>query len=94
MAMSNEEFKEWVVAKWVMSPERRMKYFDHPSMFPEALAERAIKLFSFKNDVILDPFNGAGTATFVAKKLYRRYIGIDISSEYCKTAQRRLEGNF
>ena len=92
--ITDEEFKEWVVAKWVMSPERRMKDFDHPAMFPETLAERAIKLFSFKNDVILDPFNGVGTATFVAKKLCRRYIGIDISDEYCKTAQRRIEGNF
>ncbi len=59
-------------------------------MFPEALVARCLKLFSFKNDVVLDVFNGAGTTTAVAKQLKRRYIGIDISPEYCKTAEKRL----
>ncbi len=86
-----EEFKKWVVAKWVVSPERNMKKFAHPAMFPEELVKRALKLFSFKNDIILDPFNGAGTTTFVAKKLRRRFLGIDISKEYCDTARRRLK---
>ena len=69
-----------------------MKEFDHPAMFPEELANRAIKLFSFKHDVILDPFNGAGTTTLVAKKLERKYIGIDISKNYCQKAQNRMKG--
>lgn len=89
--ITEEEFKSWVVAKWSIAPERRMKEFGHPAMFPEGLAERVLKLFSYKNDVILDPFNGVGTTTFVAQKLGRRYIGIDISEEYCKTALKRLE---
>jgi DNA modification methylase len=67
-----------------------MKNFDHPAMFPEALAERVLKLFSFKNDIILDPFNGAGTTTTVAKKLNRHYVGIDTSEQYCATAKQRL----
>ena len=37
-----------------------MQEFGHPAMFPEQLAERVLKLFSYKNDVVLDPFNGAG----------------------------------
>ena len=61
-----------------------------PAMFPEQLVERALKLFSYKNDVILDPFNGAGTSTLVAHKNDRNYIGIDISEEYCKTAEERI----
>jgi len=85
------EFKDWVYAKWDISPERNMKKYDHPAMFPEELVYRVLKLFSFKNDVILDPFNGVGTTTFVAKKLGRRYIGIDISPKYCKTAVQRLK---
>jgi len=88
--ISADEFKEWVVAKWSIAPERRMKNFDHPAMFPEALAERVLKLFSFKNDIILDPFNGAGTTTTVAKKLNRHYVGIDTSEQYCATAKQRL----
>lgn len=89
--ITSEEFKEWVVAKWSIAPERHMKEFNHPAMFPEKLAERVIKLFSFPNDIVLDPFNGAGTSTYIAKKLNRKYIGIDISEQYCQTARSRVE---
>lgn len=88
--ISVQEFKDWVVARWGITPERDMKKYDHPSMFPEKLAERVLKLFSFKNDVILDPFNGVGTTTYVAKKFGRRYLGIDISEKYYKIAEKRL----
>jgi len=86
-----EEFKKWVYAKWDIQPEFNMKKYGHPAMFPEELAERIIKLFSFKQDVVLDPFNGVGTTTSVAKKLSRKFIGIDISEEYCKIAEKRLK---
>jgi DNA modification methylase len=85
-----DEFKKWVVAKWNIAPERNMKEFGHPAMFPEELASRVIKLFSFVGDLVLDPFNGVGTTTYVAQKLGRKYLGIDISQEYCEVAQRRL----
>lgn len=68
-----------------------MRKWGHPAMFPEKLVERVLKLFSFKNDIILDPFNGVGTTTVVAKKLMRKYVGIDISKEYCKIAEKRTE---
>ena len=70
-----------------------MKDFGHPAMFPEALVERVLKLFSYKGDVILDPFNGVGTTTVVADRLGREYIGIDISESYCKKAEERIENN-
>jgi len=89
--ISADEFKEWVVAKWSIAPERKMKKYDHPAMFPEKLVERVLKLFSYKNDIILDPFNGAGTTTVVAKMLNRHYIGIDTSEQYCTTAIQRLD---
>lgn len=85
-----DEFKKWVVAKWSIAPEREMKKYNHPAMFPENLVERVLKLFSFQNDIVLDPFNGVGTTTAVAKRLNRRYVGIDISDEYCESAERRL----
>jgi len=90
-----DEFKKWVYAKWDIPPEYKMKEYGHPAMFPEELAKRVIKLFSFKNDVVLDPFNGVGTTTLVAKRLGRVYVGIDISEEYCKKAEERInrEGN-
>ncbi|GHT81930.1 hypothetical protein FACS189467_6750 [Bacteroidia bacterium] len=89
--ISAEEFKKWVVGKWSIAPERNMKTYNHPAMFPEELVMRAIKLFSFKNGIILDPFNGAGTTTAVANKLDRRFVGIDISEEYCQTSKKRIE---
>ncbi|MCA1916420.1 site-specific DNA-methyltransferase [Methanospirillum hungatei] len=88
--ISDEEFKSWVVAKWSIGPERRMKHFNHPAMFPEELVERCLKLFSFQGDIILDPFNGAGTTTAVAARTNRHFIGLDISSEYCDRARERL----
>ena len=91
--ISADEFKEWVVAKWSVAPERKMKKYDHPAMFPEKLVERVLKLFSYKNDIIIDPFNGAGTTTAIAKKLSRNYIGIDTSEQYCSTATERLKNN-
>ena len=86
-----DEFKKWVYAKWDIAPEYNMKKYGHPAMFPEELAERVIKLFSFRGDVVLDPFNGVGTTCVVAKRLGRKYIGIDISEEYCKKAEERLQ---
>jgi len=85
-----DEFKAWVYAKWSIAPERNMKKYGHPAMFPEELAMKVLKLFSFRGDIVLDPFNGVGTTTVVAKKLGRRFIGIDISREYCEKAERRL----
>jgi len=57
-------------------------------MFPEELAQRAIKLFSFKGDIVLDPFNGVRKTTVVAKRLGRKYVGIDISEDYCRNAKK------
>lgn len=88
--ITKEEFIKYVNGHWTMTPETQMKEFNHPAMFPEELVERCLKLFSFKNDVVLDPFNGAGTTTKVCKTLSRQYIGIDISSDYCNTATTRI----
>jgi site-specific DNA-methyltransferase (adenine-specific) len=87
-----EEFKEWVIGKWSFPPETRMKDHGHPAMFPEELPRRLIKLFTYKNDIVLDPFNGAGTTTLAAYRLSRRFIGIDLSREYCATALKRIKG--
>jgi DNA modification methylase len=88
--ITTDEFKEWVIGRWTFPPEIRMKDYDHPAMFPEELPRRLMKLFSYRNDIILDPFNGVGTTTLVARKLGRRFIGIDISDQYCDMAFRRV----
>lgn len=88
--VTGDEFKKWVYAKWDIAPERRMRDFGHPAMFPEQVPERLIKMFSYEGDVVLDPFNGVGTTTMVAHRLGRKFIGIDLSKPYCKISERRI----
>ena len=88
--ISADSFKEWVVAKWSIPPERRMRDFRHPAIFPEELARRVMQLFSFQRDVVLDPFVGVGTTCVAARRNNRSFVGIDVSEEYCATARRRL----
>ncbi len=61
----------------------------HPAPFPKALVERCIVSTNAK--VILDPFVGSGTTAVVARALGRKYIGIDISPEYCRMSKERLK---
>jgi site-specific DNA-methyltransferase (adenine-specific) len=63
----------------------------HPAPFPVALIERIIS--STKAKLVLDPFMGSGTTAIVAQALKRDFIGIDISSDYCKMADKRVEQN-
>jgi site-specific DNA-methyltransferase (adenine-specific) len=62
----------------------------HPAPFPVALPNRIIKLYSYTDNIVLDPFCGSGTTCYVAKLLHRHYIGIDISPVYVRLAQERV----
>lgn len=64
---------------------------DHPTQKPEKLVAKVILASSKPNDIVFDPFLGSGTTSVVAKKLGRRYIGIDIDELYCCLAEKRLE---
>ena len=88
--ISADEFKSWVYAKWSIAPEKRMKEFGHDAMYPEEVVRRILKLFSYVGDIVLDPFNGAGTTTKVAQDLDRHFIGVDIDQEYCNIANSRI----
>jgi len=63
---------------------------DHPAIFPETLAHDHIISWSNPGDVVLDPFVGSGTTAKMAILTGRRYIGIDISEEYCQQARERV----
>ena len=64
---------------------------DHPAQKPEKLIAKLILASSTPGDIVFDPFLGSGTTAVVAKKLGRRYIGIECEHEYCALAQKRLE---
>jgi len=66
---------------------------NHSAVFPKALPEWFIKLFSQRGDVVLDPFSGSGTTLVAAKELGRNYLGIDIACEYCDIARSKLNGH-
>lgn len=87
--IEKSEFFEGTLGIWKMAPEKKRE--GCPAPFPEALPQRCINLLSFKGDIVLDPFNGDGTTTYVAKKSGRQYIGFDISRTYCETAEKRLQ---
>ncbi len=88
--IKKEQFMEWTKSVWNMNPESAKKV-GHPAPFPEELPYRLIQLYSFKDDIILDPFMGSGTTAVAAIKSERNYIGYDTNSEYIKTAEKRLE---
>jgi modification methylase len=70
----------------------------HPAPFPESLPNRLIAMYTFAavpdagfpGDLVLDPFAGTGAVCVAAKKLGRRFIGIDLSPHFCLRAQERL----
>jgi len=88
--ISKEQFMEWTKSIWTMNAESARR-IGHPAPFPEELPNRLIQLYSFTNDIILDPFIGSGTTGVAALKTDRFYIGYDTNEEYIKLAEKRLE---
>ncbi|MBN1233806.1 MAG: site-specific DNA-methyltransferase [Candidatus Coatesbacteria bacterium] len=88
--ITNEEFVEYTKSIWRMQPVSA-KRTGHPAPFPEELSDRLIKLYCFRDDVVLDPFCGSGTALASALKLGRRYIGYETEKEYVILAETRTE---
>lgn len=69
---------------WYISPARDKR---HPAIFPMELAEKVIQYYSFKNDVVLDPFGGIGTTAKAAIELGRRFVSVECSDEYIESAK-------
>lgn len=88
--IQKEEFLEWTKSVWTF-PAVSAKKIGHPAPFPEELPHRLIQLYSFKGDAVLDPFAGSGTTCLSALKSERCYVGYDISEEYIRLANRRME---
>lgn len=75
---------------WVSSHTQPERDLPHPASFPESLARDHILSWSNEGDTILDPFNGSGTTTKMAREMGRKFIGIEINQEYCEIAERRI----
>lgn len=88
--ISREEFLTFTKSIWTFPAESARKV-GHPAPFPVELPYRLIQLYTFKDEVVLDPFCGSGQACIAALKAGRHYIGYDINEEYVKLAERRIK---
>lgn len=88
--ITKEEFMAATLSIWEIPPESA-KRVGHPAPFPVPLIERLIRLFTYKGDVVLDPFIGSGTSAVAAVRTGRHYVGYDIEQEYCDLSERRIE---
>ena len=87
--IGREEFLEWTKSVWDF-PAVSARKIGHPAPFPEELPHRLIQLYSFKHDVVLDPFAGSGTVCLAALKDNRNYVAYDIDPAYVELAETRI----
>jgi site-specific DNA-methyltransferase (adenine-specific) len=87
--LTREEFLEFTKSVWTF-PAQPAHKIGHPAPFPIELPYRLIQLYTFKDEVILDPFCGSGSTCIAAIKAGRHYIGYDTEQEYVQLAQRRI----
>lgn len=87
--ITRDEFIAWTNGLWTFNGESA-KRIGHPAPFPVELPHRCIKLFSYVDDVIFDPFLGSGSTLVAAVLNNRKAIGIDISEKYVELARNRI----
>ena len=88
--INKQEFMEWTNGVWTFNGQSKKGAGGHPAAYPAELPRRCIKLFSFIDDVVLDPFVGSGSTLIAAHLSNRKGIGVDIDKGYCKIAKDRL----
>lgn len=86
--LSKEEFNRWFQQIWNITGASTKQ---HPAPFPLKLATRLVRMFSFTEDTVLDPFCGTGTTMVAALRTGRNSIGIEIDPEYCRMTARYLK---
>jgi len=88
--ISKDEFLEATLDTWKIRPESARRV-GHPAPFPVELPRRLIELYSYKGDLILDPFIGAGTTAVAAVQTGRHYVGYDTDKKYISLARARIK---
>ena len=87
--MFRDEFMEATTDVWEMAPESATRV-GHPAPFPVELPQRLIDLYTYRDDLVLDPFVGSGTTAVAAVRTGRHYIGYDTDKGYIKAARARV----
>lgn len=86
--ISEENHRQWFQAIWTGLTGASTR--QHPAPYPEQLAERLVRMFSFVGDTVLDPFAGTGTTTVAASRWGRNSISVEVDPHYCDLAERRI----
>lgn len=90
-ATHEEWTKEIANSVWHIAPVPP-GFINHPCPYPEEIPLRLMQVYSYKGDIVMDPFNGSGQTTKVAHNVGRRYVGIDMVKEYVELARSRIAG--
>jgi modification methylase len=90
--LTEKEYQEWFQQVWDGPMGESTK--EHPAPYPEELAYRLVRMFSFSSDTVLDPFMGLGTTLLAAARCGRNSIGVEIEPAYVNKAKARLEHAF
>jgi modification methylase len=96
--LTQDEWLDLTRQVWWMYPENVPRLVGHPAPFPEALPNRLVAMYTFRGvpaagfpgDLVLDPLCGSGTTCVAARRLGRRFVGIDLNPEFCALAEQRL----
>ena len=94
--LTEKEWVEFTKQIWnIPIPNKNdMAFGEHSAIMPEEIVRRCIRLFTYVNDVVLDPFTGSGTTLKVAKELKRNYVGYEISKSYERIINLKLQSLF
>lgn len=84
-----DEFMDATLDVWELAPESATRV-NHPAPFPVELPQRLIELYTYRDDVVLDPFMGSGTTAVAAVRSGRHYLGYDTDEAYAKAARERV----
>ena len=85
--IAKDDFLAWTLDTWEIRPEQARRV-GHPAPFPVELPRRLIELYTYRGDVVLDPFMGAGSTAVAAVQSDRRYVGFDTEPEYVASSGR------
>jgi site-specific DNA-methyltransferase (adenine-specific) len=87
--IARDDFLEWTRSVWSFAAVSA-RQVGHPAPFPEELPRRLIELYTFRGDVVLDPFCGSGTTCVAARRLGRQFVGYEVEPKYIRLAEARL----
>jgi site-specific DNA-methyltransferase (adenine-specific) len=87
--MTADDFTSLTLDVWSIQPESARRV-GHPAPFPVELPEQLIRLYTYEDDLVLDPFMGSGSTLVAAARLRRRYVGYDLDHAYVELARKRV----